>query len=172
MTGMDLHQLWPLIAIVLVVLALATLAKFLKAPSSGTPAYEKNGPLFSPAERSFLGVLEQVFASDYWIIGKVRLADVIKPRKGLSSSARVSAQNRINSKHVDFVLCDPRSREVVAVVELNDASHERTSRKERDAFVVGALKAAGIPFAQIPAQKSYAPEEVRRQILGAITPSA
>lgn len=95
--------------------------------------------------------------------------DVIKPRRGLTNSARATAQNRINSKHVDFVLCEVATRNVVCAIELDDASHDRASRKARDEFVVAALAAARVPFARIRAQKSYAPEEVRHQVLAALT---
>lgn len=169
---MDLHQLFPFVAIVLVVLALAAVVTLFKSRGTGSLPYERREPLFSPAERSFLGVLEQVFGKDYSIIGKVRLGDVIKPHKGLSNSARTSARNRIDRKHLDFVLCDPAMRNVVCVIELDDSSHERASRKERDVFLSGALKAAGVPLARFPARRSYAPEEVRQHVLVALTPTA
>ena len=133
--------------------------------------YERVERLFSPAERSFLGVLEQVLGDRYCILGKVRLGDVIRPCKGLSNSARAAALNRVVGKHVDFALCDWSTRGVVGVIELDDASHERETRKRRDEFLVSALAAAGVPLARIKAQKAYTPDEIRRQVLTAFSPT-
>ena len=48
--------------------------------------YKKLDVLFSPAERSFLGVLNQAVGKSAQIFGKVRVADIITPKKGMSRS--------------------------------------------------------------------------------------
>jgi hypothetical protein len=78
--------------------------------------FEACRDLFSPAERSFFGVLEQVVGDEFKVFGKVRLGDLIKPAKGLSQSRRASLRNRIQLKHIDFVLCRPDTLEVAAVM--------------------------------------------------------
>ena len=102
--------------------------------------------LFSPAERSFFGVLEQAVWGRYRVLGKVRLGDLVQPAKGLSAGKRTGAWNRIHQKHVDIVLCQPDTLAVAGVVELDDASHRRKDRAERDEFVDKALSTAGIPI--------------------------
>lgn len=153
-----------LIIIVLVLIAVAVLAA-LKAKQSSPDAglaFEGRGELFTPAERSFLGVLEQALAgSHYRVFGKVRLGDLVKPAKGLTASKRTSAQNRINQKHVDFLICTDTDLVVVGVVELDDQSHGRGDRAERDSFVDDALKKANIPVLRFPAKKSYPLAEVK-----------
>lgn len=65
---------------------LAAVAALLRSVLRGravTLPYERIERLFTPAERSFLGVLEQIFGSDYRILGNLRLADIIRTRKGL-----------------------------------------------------------------------------------------
>jgi hypothetical protein len=121
----------------------------------------KRQKLFSAAERSFLGVLDQVVGQEYRVIGKVRIADIIRPDGALSASARTSALNRIMSKHVDFAVCDQGTLQVVGVIELDDASHEKASRRRRDEFVNAALVSAGVPIVRIPAQQVYSPAELR-----------
>src|SRR5438477_5055222 len=106
---MDQHltQLIPLMVSELVIVAiLGAIAGLLQR--GGPLPYERIEKLFSPAERSFFGVLEQIFGDEYRILGKVRLADIIRPRRGLSNSACTSAFNRISGKHVDFAICDLR----------------------------------------------------------------
>jgi len=62
--------------------------------------YTKKPALFSPAERSFLGVLEQAIGEKYQIFGKVRVADIVEPQRGLDNSRRHKAFNRISAKHL------------------------------------------------------------------------
>ena len=58
--------------------------------------YRKLETLFSPAERSFLGVLNQVVADDAYVFGKVRVADVLTPEKEASRNKwQISFNNDI-----------------------------------------------------------------------------
>jgi len=127
-------------------------------------SFDRQEYLFSPAERSFLGVLAQALEGRYRVYGKVRLGDIIKPSKGLSRSSRTSALNKINLKHVDFVVCSLSNHAVVGVIELDDQSHEKADRVGRDEFVDRALAAARIPIARFSAKKGYVVQEVRAQL--------
>lgn len=86
-----------LILLVAVVGAISALVQK-REPTTSFP-YQKQDILFTPAERSFLGVLEQAVDKQHRIFGKVRLADVIKVKKGLSKSTWQSEFNKIKSKH-------------------------------------------------------------------------
>jgi len=160
-----------LVAIILVAVAGLLLALKSKqgTRSADGLSFDKKDPLFSPAERSFLGVLEQVLGSKYRVFGKVRLGDIIKPAKGLGASKHRTASNKIQLKHVDFVICSAADISLVAAVELDDKSHEREDRMERDSFVDQALSMAQIPVVHFPAKKGYALPEVRAQ-LAAVLP--
>lgn len=159
--GMRPEQLAPFVPILLILIIVVVLKGIFRGGSAGKLSYERKDRLFSSAERSFLGVLEQIVGERYRIIGKVRIADIIRPRKDLSPSARTSALNRITSKHVDFAVCDPRTLQVVGVIELDDSSHRETGRQRRDEFVDAALSSAGVPLVRIPAQRAYTPAEIR-----------
>jgi len=50
------------------------------------------------------------------------------------------------------------------VIELDDASHEEESRRDRDTFVDAALTAAGLPILHIPAQRADIPAELAAAI--------
>lgn len=157
-----------LLVIVLVILAavvvLFALGKLkVPTPSSDT-GYRLNGPLFSPAERSFLGVLIQAVPEENMVLGKVRVADVISPKKGLSRPKWQSAFNRISAKHFDYVVCDRDTLRVVSAIELNDKSHKGKRRADRDAFLRGACASAGLRLFEFDAKPSYSVVEVRRQL--------
>lgn len=126
--------------------------------------YQKESALFTPAERAFLDVLEQALGGRFRVFGKVRLADVIRVKQGLSGSDRQQAFNRIQSKHLDFVICNPDDLSVEFVVELDDSSHQQTRRKTRDEFIDKALAAAGVPIFHFPVRRSYVAAEIQASI--------
>ena len=117
--------------------------------------YESREVIFSAAERSFFGVLVQAVGEDAVVLGKVRIADVMKPRKGLNRSDWQKAFNRISAKHFDYVVCTPDTLSVIAVIELNDRSHAKAKRMERDQFVEGACSSAGITLHRVKARAAY-----------------
>ena len=151
-------------------LALGWLAQFLKAmQKKGRGAgnrYESQKALMSPGELKFFGALEAAVGSRYRVFAKVRLADIVQPTKTGDNRAWYSAFGVIKSKHVDFVVCDPESLEFRLVVELDDKSHERSDRAERDQKVDEILAQAGIPVLHFPARPAYSIEEIRRRIFG------
>lgn len=75
------------------------------------------------------------------VFAKVRLADLVAPdtdeknQKGLFY--------KIQAKHCDFVVCNSMLN-VVAVIEIDDRSHERDDRQKRDKFVDFILQDCGI----------------------------
>ena len=126
--------------------------------------YEALPSLYTESELQFLEVLEEAVGDEYVLMGKVRLADVISVKKELGSSKWRSAFNRIQSKHLDYVACDPEDYSIAFVVELDDRSHERKNRQERDAFVEGALENAGVPLFRFPVEKEYSVKKLKKEI--------
>ena len=113
-------------------------------------------------------MLKEAVNEDFDLFVKVRLADLIIVRPGIRPKFRMRAFNRICAKHIDFVLCDAESYEVVAAIELDDRSHERRARRVRDLFIDGALTAAGIPVLHVPAQRRYSVSKLREQVFAAL----
>lgn len=153
--------------VVVIFIAAIIIIAFLKvklSPQADGLSFQPREVLFTPAERSFLGVLEQALDNDYRVFGKVRLGDIVKPAKGLSNSRRTTAQNKINQKHVDFVICKTSDLVVVGVVELDDKSHERDDRAGRDQFVDRVMAEAKIPVIHFSAKNGYALPEVRAKL--------
>ncbi|MGF1886360.1 DUF2726 domain-containing protein [Photobacterium profundum] len=127
-------------------------------------SYQKIPTLFSPAERSFYGVLESVLTDNFVLLGKVRVADVIKPKQGFSKKEWGSLFNKISRKHFDFVVCDKEYLTVICTVELNDSSHDNADRENRDKFLADAMYSAGVPLVFITAKRNYVASEVRSAI--------
>ena len=90
---------------------------------------------------------------------------------GRSRGASVRSQevgNRVAAKHIDFVLCDPRTLAPVLAVELDDASHAAPHRRQRDVLVNEVLRTVGLPLLRVPVQRSYVPRQVADDIRSAI----
>jgi hypothetical protein len=159
------------VVLVLIIVAIAILATFKvkakKTPCDSEYSFEIRSPLFTPAENSFFGVLEQALGNRYRVLGKVRLGDIIKPAKALSNSKRTNALNKLNQKHVDFVICSVVDLSVFGVIELDDQSDAPEDQTGRDQFVDQALSSAMVPCIHFSAKQDYAIPEVRAKLVEA-----
>ncbi|MCB9108760.1 MAG: DUF2726 domain-containing protein [Anaerolineales bacterium] len=93
------------------------------------------------------------YVGGQWVVlSKVRLADIFFVKRPYENK---SYFGRISQKHVDFLLCDPKTMKPVVGIELDDGSHQQAKRKTRDAFVEQVFESAGLPLIQIPNQRAY-----------------
>lgn len=128
-------------------------------------SYSKNTALFSPAERSFFGVVNDAVADNFTIFAKVRVADAVSVQSMADRSAWQIAFNKISSKHFDFVLCDKGDLSLLGVIELDDKSHQRNDRIERDQLLENVCQSAQLPLIRFDVKNSYAVQVVRAKIL-------
>ena len=139
------ERLW-LMAGATVGVVLVMLFFYLIRPRDRYP-YERR-ELLTKREAAFYEILAPICARNGWmLLIKLRLADVVKVQAG--EKKYMSFFNRIKAKHTDFILVDPETLEVLAGVELDDPSHEREDRIERDEFVDHVYEAAGIPLLHV-----------------------
>lgn len=150
---------WLILLGVLLIFIFAVAAK--QGGKSAELPYERINTLFSPAERSFLDVLAQAVEGRGVVFGKVRVADVLRPAAGLSRSRWQTAFNRISAKHFDYVVCSPDTLEVTFVVELDDKSHSKSKRVDRDRFLESVCSSAQLPLYRFKAAVSYNIVDVR-----------
>lgn len=138
-------------------------------PKEPTIKYLPVKKLFTDSERSFLGVLDAAIGDKYRIMGKVRVADLITPENQLEKSNWWTLFNKVAAKHIDYVLCQKETLEVIAAIELDDSSHHREDRQERDNFVNTAFKTANVPLIRFKASRNYQVGVVRTEIELAIS---
>jgi Protein of unknown function (DUF2726) len=152
--------------VVIVLIGVAAAAVRKRTPGIASDFYVLRPTLFTAAERSFLGVLDQAVGTDFRVFGQVRLSDVADLKRGLPPRVRQSALNRIQAKHLDFVLCDPHTLEIKCAIELDDSSHAaQASRRDRDAFLTSVCTSIGLPLVRIAAKHSYSVAELRALLL-------
>ncbi|MCB0213738.1 MAG: DUF2726 domain-containing protein [Anaerolineae bacterium] len=114
--------------------------------------YALRDDFLSSAELSFYHVLAGYVEGRWMVLSKVRLADIFfvkRPHENKSSFSRIS------QKHIDFLLCHPKTMTPVVGIELDDGSHKQAKRKQRDTFVEQVFEAAGLPLVRIPNQRAY-----------------
>jgi hypothetical protein len=125
--------------------------------------YHLRDHFLSPAELSFFEALQKAVNHRAVLLTKVALGDIFWVKKDEASRHRIYT-NKIDRKHVDFLLCDPVTMQPLAGVELDDKSHQRPDRQERDAFVDQVFKAAGLPLIHVPVKRSYVVAELAVQL--------
>ncbi len=151
---------WPILLLVGVLLLAYFVARFAFADRS--LPYEKRSSLLTQSELAFYNVLREAAGNDWAIQAMVRMADLIRVKP--ETPKYQSWQNRIQAKHIDFLLCDPETMEAKLAVELDDKSHQRPDRMERDEFVNQALADAGLPLLRIGVQGEYDADDIRNSI--------
>ena len=151
-----------LLFFVVLIVILAAIAKQLTTKKKDSQfEYRKLDALFTPAERSFLGILKLAVNDETEVFGKVRVADVILPKKGQQRREWQIAFNKISSKHFDFLVCNKTDLSVICAIELNDKSHNSKKRQKRDRFLEAACDSASLTLIQIPAKASYQVTEIK-----------
>jgi hypothetical protein len=124
---------------------------------SGTLPYLARGPLLCKGELAFFHALRDALPPYLFFAVKVRVPDMLKCD---AAAWKQGFGGRISQKHVDFVIADVATSEVVLVVELDDKSHRQFGRADRDQFLDRAFAAAGIRVAHVPAAARYDARQV------------
>lgn len=139
-----------IIALVLVVMVINARQELLKEQGKAnekadteknySQSYQRKYLLTKNEYREYMKLRQYAADRGLLICPKVRLLDIIEPRKGEKDYK--SLFYKVQAKHVDFVICDQDLR-IKAVLELDDSSHDQKDRQERDAFVDQILTSVG-----------------------------
>jgi hypothetical protein len=142
------------------------------AKEPGPLPYRLRDDFLSPAELAFYRVLATTVAGRAAILTKVNLADIFFVAR---PNENVGYRNRISGKHVDFLLCDANDLRPRVGIELDDASHQRPRRQDRDRFVDQVFEVAGLPLVRVPLRSGYSVVELTAVLtphLGGEAPAA
>lgn len=123
--------------------------------------YRIRDDFLSPAERTFYAALATAIADRGVICPKVRLGDILFATDKRNSWKH---SNRINQKHVDYLVCSVEGMRPLFAIELDDSSHQREAARERDRFKDAAFAAAGLPLVRITTKWNYDVAELRSSL--------
>lgn len=164
---------WLLFIIIIIAVALTIITVISPQRTSNTGSdvskqeysYKIRGTLLTLAEIEFYRALKRAIGDEFIIFSKVRVADVLTPANGLSKSHWQKAFNKISAKHFDFVLCNLETLTVESVIELDDKSHRKSSRIDRDNFLNQAAQSSGLKMFRFAVKPSYSISEIKSKIL-------
>ncbi|MEY2863148.1 MAG: hypothetical protein RLY58_855 [Pseudomonadota bacterium] len=80
--------------------------------------------------------------------------------------------NRISRMSADYVLVHPNAQQVLAVIELDDWTHDRPDRKRADAKKDKAIRSAGLAMIRFDGRKMPNVSELQQQIRQAVRQSS
>ena len=126
-----------------------------------TLPYRVRDDFLSPAEFSFYKILSSLGGTRIIVQSKVRLADIFfvaRPNEHMTYFSKIA------QKHLDFLVCDAITMKPLLGIELDDSSHKRDDRQERDDFVEKVFQVAGLPLLRLPVQREYNTREIAAKI--------
>jgi len=131
--------------------------------------YVLNNPIMSAKEKSFYrAVLPIANELGLTVFSKIRIADLLKVPNNISKYQ--TWFNRIKAKHVDFVLVDSNMN-IKVIIEVDDRTHSRDDRKQRDNFVDNAFGQLGLEVLHIYSWgNNYGGVDLRATITKALQP--
>ena len=129
--------------------------------SAGPPKVLVNKYFISEAEAGFFRVLMRVVAGRGHVLAQVSLRQLLwLPGSNQSNPGRSAWQNKIAAKSVDFVVCDLATLRPLVVIELDEPTHARPERQDRDEEVEMMLRAAGLPYFRVLTSRAYDTREL------------
>lgn len=130
----------PIILAALAALVLLTLAPAVLLLVSRKPWLSRIRPkaLLTPNETEFFHRLQRALPA-YRVFPQVSFAALLTDDGQLSRRARWTLRALFDRKIADFVVCEAGSLKIVALIELDDRTHDASADRRRDAIT----KAAG-----------------------------
>jgi hypothetical protein len=119
--------------------------------------------LMTTRENEFFKLLNDIFGAKWFVIPQVHLSSLLNHKvKGQNWNG---AFRHINGKSVDYVLVGKESYKIICAIELDDSTHSRADRIERDNEINRIFHEAKIPLARIGKFENMS----RQEIVGVIT---
>ena len=130
--------------------------------------YNRKNFFLTRAEHECYDALVEAVGTEYRIFAQVHLPTLVDHTiRGQDWRAALA---HINRKSVDFVLCDKAYLSPKLAIELDDKSHERPDRQERDREVERILREAGVPLLRLENRGSFSPSELTQKIKETLNP--
>lgn len=127
--------------------------------------YKAKDHVMTESEAEFFKTLVEVAGDRYYVFPQVHLSAILDHK--ISGQGWKYAFGHINGKSVDYVLCDKTTLKPVYAVELDDKTHERTDRIERDVEVERIFQGVNIPLVRFSNYKNLSLTEIDQRFFDA-----
>ena len=116
-------------------------------------------------ELNFYNILLDIAKElDMILFAQVSLYNIVSMKENLDYSTKTKYFNKIASKSIDFVLVDKNNCRIKLCIELDDSTHKKQRRIERDNFINELFKQLEINFLRYPIYKVYYKEALKKRI--------
>ena len=123
--------------------------------------YNKKEYLLTQQELKFFKLIKNITdKNNLNLFTQVALYEII-------TSKNIKDFNKIKSKTIDFVITDVNSK-IKLCIELDDTTHIKENRQQRDKFIEELFKQLDIKLIRIPVQNYYNLKEIEEKIKGTI----
>ncbi len=133
-----MNAIYPILILALIGVVVLIFLKSLRGFSQEIWPFYAKKPLSQPEQILYFRLIEAL--PDHIILAQVQLSRFLGVKKGNNYQSWL---NRINRMSADFVVCN-KDASIVAVIELDDASHQGEKRQAADAKKDRALSSAEI----------------------------
>lgn len=124
--------------------------------------YARKNYFLTRAEHECYDALVSAVGAEYNVFAQVHLSALVDHK--INGQKRGAAFQHINGKSVDFLLCDKARIAPVLAIELDDKTHERPERQERDSVVEGILAQAKLPLLRLENHGRFDIDELEKKI--------
>lgn len=124
--------------------------------------YTRKTYLMTKGENEFFQILFKIIDNKYHIFPQIHLISLLEHK--IAGQSWKGAKSHIDRLSVDYVICDRRYLSPILAIELDDISHKRGDRIERDLRVERILAEARIPLLRVK-YKDRLNEEIIRESL-------
>jgi very-short-patch-repair endonuclease len=145
------------------VLLIGLIAWAIRSLLQPTVYVEAVDSLLTTTEQKFYEALDVAVDGRLLILSKIRVADLFNV-SSKSRSARQKVFWSVACKHVDFALVEADILRPVAAIELDDVTHRRADRQERDRLLDNIFEKAGLPLLRFPTAMTYDPRVIQARI--------
>jgi len=116
-------------------------------------------------ELNFYNILLEITKElDMILFSQVSLYNIISMKDNLDYSTKTKYFNKIASKSIDFVLVDKKNCRIKLCIELDDTTHYKQKRIERDNFINKLFKDLEIDLLRYPVYKVYYKNILKQKI--------
>lgn len=124
--------------------------------------YKKKEYLMTIAEREFWETLKEVVKDRYYIVPQVVISDIVYV--SINGKNYYKYRSKIDKKRIDFVIFSKDTFTPGIAIELDDSTHNREDRIDRDHFVDSVMEQVGIKIVHIKTAYKYNLEELAKTI--------
>lgn len=116
-------------------------------------------------ELNFYTVLLEVAKElNLMVFSQVSLYNILETKPNLDYKTKTIFFNKIASKSIDFVLVDKKDCRIKLCIELDDSTHRKEKRIERDNFINKLFKDLEIDLLRYPLYIEYYKDTLKKRI--------